>query len=186
MKLIGLVGKKQSGKDTVCGMIIESSPRLAPARLAFADCLKEEVAAATGKSILDINQQKDRFRPILQWWGTEFRRHEDREYWIRRMREKVTLMRELHAGLVIITDVRFRNEADLVASMGGALVRVMRPTQRGQSPIAQSAGLTPLDAHASETEQDEIRCEWCLFNDRTMEDLRSRVVMMMEAVQQNL
>ena len=76
--IIGISGKKRSGKDTVYQLIrkdIAYRGNVFIARAAFGDDIKEEVAKATGKSLAHIEENKERFRPILQWWGADFRRH---------------------------------------------------------------------------------------------------------------
>src|SRR6185437_11665955 len=49
-------------------------------------------------------------RPLLQLFGTEFRRAEDKDYWLGRLRERIANERP-HVAL--ITDMRFPNETAL-------------------------------------------------------------------------
>jgi hypothetical protein len=66
-------------------------------------------------------------RDILQWWGTEYRREQDPDYWVKRARD---LYRErIAAGVPGLANcsVRFLNEAEWIHSEGGAVVRVHRP-----------------------------------------------------------
>jgi hypothetical protein len=156
--LIGLIGKKGSGKDTVCRMIQERYPNAV--RLAFADALKEEVASALGVSVDFIESHKTNFRLILQGWGTEFRRELcSPNYWIEKLQAKLSAHSD---SPVIITDVRFRNEAELVSSNGGLIVRVMR------SQCAEP------DSHRSETELDSITA-LTIQNSGTLDDLSADV-----------
>ena len=53
--LIGIIGYKQSGKDTVCEMIRKILSHRKIERIAFADALKEEVSEATKQPIEFIN-----------------------------------------------------------------------------------------------------------------------------------
>ena len=127
MMLIGLVGKKQCGKDTFCAMLTQLSS--APVqRLAFGDALKQEVAQKCEVPLHMIEQQKAVFRPMLQWWGTEFRRQfHGQDYWIRRLEEKLLGLQQSRADaglLVVVTDVRFKNEADMIRLRGGLLIRI--------------------------------------------------------------
>lgn len=58
-------------------------------------------------------------REILQWHGTEFRRAQDPNYWVSQMRIFIK-----NNPWVIIDDVRFENEADLVKELGGVVIRI--------------------------------------------------------------
>lgn len=68
-------------------------------------------------------------RQIMRWWGTEYRRAQDPQYWIKAMRERLDWAHgiPLPATALVITDVRFANEADLVRELGGQIWRVHRP-----------------------------------------------------------
>lgn len=73
-------------------------------------------------------------RTLLQWWGTEFRRNMDEDYWVRQLAHTIELEKPQFA---LITDMRFPNEMEFVKQYGET-VRVDR------------AGLPP-STHASET-----------------------------------
>lgn len=144
MKLIGLIGALQSGKDTVYQTVAALEPPHAVLRVAFADALKGEVAHACGVTREFIEAHKPAFRPVLQWWGTDFRRtFSGTDYWVGRIRATLEAIPHLHPRVraVFLTDVRFPNEAALVRDRGGQIVRVVRPGL--QAPAAA--------AHASET-----------------------------------
>lgn len=145
MKLIGLIGALQSGKDTVYQTVAALEPPHSVLRVAFADALKDEVAHACGVTREFIEAHKPAFRPILQWWGTDFRRtFSGTDYWVGRIRATLDALPHLHPRVraVFLTDVRFPNEAALVRDRGGQVVRVVRPGL--QAPVSAAA-------HASET-----------------------------------
>lgn len=143
MILIGISGKKKSGKDTVAD-ILATKLGLSFEKFAFAGPLKQEVAKACGVTVAYIEEHKTHFRPILQWWGTEFRRRLHGEnYWIEKWLKQLA---DTDVNVVFTTDVRFKNEADVIHDAGGFLVRVSRN---------HTADVMPdLDVHASETELD--------------------------------
>ena len=89
MRLIGLMGRKLSGKDTFC-QYLQTSARgqgVQVVRLAFGNLLKGEVAKACGVTVEEIDADKAAFRPILQWWGTDFRRQRyGEDYWVSQVR----------------------------------------------------------------------------------------------------
>jgi hypothetical protein len=61
---------------------------------------------------------------------------------------------------VVITDVRFENEASMIKSMGGQLWRVKR------------AGVGPVNDHVSESELDGCKVDQIFVNNGTLEDLK--------------
>jgi len=143
MTIIGISGKKQSGKDTVASYIRDKYPDRY-IRIAFADALKEEVAKACNTDLATIEKEKELYRPILQWWGTEFRRQQHKAYWIARWLTKVKL--ESDNALIVCADVRFLNEANTIAWVGGYLWRVNRYIPR--------QSFEDIDEHSSETALD--------------------------------
>ena len=166
--LIGITGKKKSGKDSFFKALQDhGGPRLV--RYAFGDDLKSEVAAACDCTVAQIEKDKRLFRPMLQWWGTDFRRNcYGDDYWVRKMERTLGQVGSPSAesgetpGLrpvPVITDVRFLNEAALVKSKGGIIIRVVG----GQS----EAG----DLHRSEVEMDQIQADHLIQNIGTLDDL---------------
>lgn len=87
-------------------------------------------------------------RQILEWWGTDYRRAADPDYWVRQVAEK--------DGPLIIPDVRFQNEADMCTR----LIRVLRP------------GHHILRNHASDQLWRNHEGTPTILNHGTIEDLR--------------
>ena len=130
--VIGLAGRMGSGKDTVAALLRMRGYD----RRAFADALRQEVRDAVGareapsalpiglvakiragvltSAMVDQKPMLDDMRRLLQFWGTEYRRSQDPEYWIQRLAESLTTGR-----YYAISDVRFANEAEFVRRMGG-------------------------------------------------------------------
>ncbi len=162
MILLGLSGKAGSGKNTVAQMIATLSRGFVH-EAAFADSLKDEVAVAIGVERHAMDEQKERFRPIWQWWGTEFRRFDDNEYWIRKLGNKIAGS-HFKPDVAIITDCRFKNEFDFVKSCDGFMIRVSRPWP------------STAPSHSSETELDEIKHDSIIMNYGSLDDLRKEVV----------
>lgn len=171
--LIGLLGKKRSGKDTAAGFLVQDHGFV---RYAFADPLK---AAALGlnpqiwnnkgqlyrlseiiiREGWEAAKEHDEVRWTLQAFGVAMREHVDPDVWLNAtMRKVLTEDRP-----VVLTDVRFPNEADAIEAAGGLLVRVVR------------ASAPTDDAHVSETALDGRDCGATLVNDGTVEALRAAV-----------
>jgi hypothetical protein len=162
--VIGIGGKKASGKSTVAEIIKKrletegKSVLIVP----FAEALKDEVGDACGVSDEDIEANKAVFRPILQWWGTEFRKKFQGwdNYWVEIVNDK---MIDEYYDAYIIPDVRFLNEAKYITGKGGYLIKVKR-------------GMPTNDTHASETELDNFE-EWhrIIENNSTIDDLTAKL-----------
>jgi len=167
--VIGLLGHKRSGKDSIYRCLADNGLR-GIHRLAFADELKVEVAKVCGVTLNFLEEFKEVFRPMLQWWGTDFRRrffHDD--YWIRKVREhywqRVTVAENIGEPVVVcvFTDVRFPNEAALVRELGGKLWRVVRD-------------IPGSDPHSSETVMNNFAVDRVIENNGTLEDLRHKAM----------
>jgi len=163
--LLGLVGLKQSGKDSVADWICSLTPANIPySRRAFAANLKVEAAEMLGVSTNHLDKIKNipEIRKLLQRLGRE-KREVDPEYWIKKM--------ELpENGMVVITDCRYLNEADYIRYRGGFLVRVERrtPGQFGRLEYHDD----DTDFHSSEVEQKSIKVDYIIQNHLTLERLK--------------
>lgn len=131
MMIIGLCGAAGSGKTTVGDLICGLADAT---QIAFADPIYDAVSAITGLSRRQLADRSLKEQPIewlgrsprelLQTLGTEWGRnivHD--EIWIRRAMKRASEAR----GLVVITDVRFDNEADAIHRAGGDVWQVRRP-----------------------------------------------------------
>ena len=102
-------------------------------------------------------------RRILQWWGTEYRRHQDPDYWTKAWSRKIEQF-DLEHTHVLIDDVRFMNELSTIKSHGGLIVKIERP------------GFDGANNHASETSLDDYN-DWShvSVNDGTLEEFKAKV-----------
>lgn len=126
--IIGISGKKGSGKDEVLKCIQLRFPQVQ--RIAFADKVKEEVSMACGITVQFIEENKQQFRTILQWWGTDFRRNfKGANYWL--IEWKIKLNKCDKHAVVVCPDVRFPNELETIRSLGGHVWRVDRNKSEG-------------------------------------------------------
>ena len=174
--IIGITGKKKSGKDTFFKALSAHNANMV--RYSLADDLKDEVSVACGCTVEFIAENKDLFRPMLQWWGTEFRRicfGED--YWVKKLTARIEAGESIPglfyqpAQIPVITDVRFLNEAEFVKKRGGAVVRILG----GQS----EAG----DTHASEVEMDQIQEDYTISNTAGLDELAEEARVLWETIQ---
>lgn len=67
-------------------------------------------------------------RWIMQRWGTEYRRAQSVSYWTDILSERVqALRRTAPVARIVVSDVRFPNEAACVRELGGTILVVHRP-----------------------------------------------------------
>ena len=185
--IIGIAGRRGSGKDEVARFLMDeaSEDGCTAQRIAYADALKDEVAQALAlargpgtayvenrakyyREMFDSRETKEKFRPILQWWGTEFRRQQFwQDYWLDRLAERFDKTPE---GSVTMTpDVRFVNEVEHIRSLGGVVIRVDR------RPVVMEHG-GGVEAHPSETELDGYdKWDYTIDNSGSLDLLRYRV-----------
>jgi len=93
------------------------------------------------------------FRRTLQLWGTEYRRHlSSPTYWVGKMRTFLEAAGQSGVQLVLINDVRFNNEWDIVeAQVNGVIFRIIREKINLEMQEAIAKGDTAA-VHHSEVE----------------------------------
>lgn len=183
MPLIGLHGGAGHGKDTVCEFIREwcedwdvasrreafaDRLKLSAARLFFPDlCLEDAVAwcnqLKTGGKVtvtgVDVEAEATG-RELLQRYGTES--HRDvfgSDFWV----DAALADYQPNDELLIVTDVRFQNEADAIHHRGGQVWRVLR--------IGPGAGIPESD-HKSEIPLPPEAVDNTIWNCRDLAYLR--------------
>lgn len=103
-------------------------------------------------------------RAAIQYWASDVRRNHDPDYWVTLTREAV-LPRIADGTNVIITDVRFPNEAMMVSDLGGTVVRI------DVSPEVQAQRVMNRDGITLSPEQLTHYSE-CLLDDYENFDYR--------------
>ncbi len=172
--LIGLAGKKQSGKDSFCAALAKHAP---VKRIALADPLKDEVYNYVLKPF-DIDRRaldddrKENFRLILQGWGTDFRRKMfGNDYWVQKLIERLDSEEfKSFQGFIVIRDIRFEDEAKFV-DQNGILIRINR------------ANYSLEDTHSSEKALDHYHFPVVVENDGTLADLDDKAKEFLEQLE---
>jgi len=102
-------------------------------------------------------------RRILQWWGTEYRRAQDPDYWTKAWEKKLQEY-DLSTTHVLVDDVRFVNELKIIKKNGGHFIRIVRP------------GFDGANNHSSENSLDDYD-GWDLVidNDGSLEEFLNDV-----------
>ena len=130
MKLIGLAGYAQVGKDTTFKAIKKLLKGKSVKRLAFADRLKREVETMleSVRCSVDFSYEDDKkqFRTMLVAWGKQMREI-DPYYWIGAVEKDIVWMENLKKpDYTTITDVRYVNEIKMIYEHGGMVIRLER------------------------------------------------------------
>lgn len=171
--LIGLTGYADTGKDTV-REILEDLHGFGG--FAFADPIRDMLRELLTGSGIDDACMDDRalkeavipvlgvsYRQLAQTLGTEWGRSLQPDFWLRIASACVADLELSGYRNVVVSDVRFANEADWVRSRGGVIWRVQRE---------QAA---PVNPHISESGVDLIEFDWTINNNGTLDDLREVV-----------
>lgn len=166
--IIGLVGKKQVGKDTVAQYLVNYYDFI---QHAYAAPLKKacQVLFLLESEQLHVNRLKEQTDPrwgktpreMMQLVGTDlFRQHVDQDFWVKHMEHWLNEHTDKNKNIVI-SDVRFQNEADLIRKKGGVLWLIERDT-------------VFHDNHQSET-QHIHHIDTTIVNNTSLDDLYTQI-----------
>lgn len=179
--IIGIMGRKRSGKDTVAGVLCQSHGFT---RRAFADKIRAVALAIDPQIVVypggprhyqpgsyALSDIVDTFswewakdhttaREVLQHIGTGVRDHLGPTAWV----DPVLAEIDGRTGPVVIPDVRFLNEVEAIRSRGGFIWEVHRPGIAGDD-----------DTHVSEHEWRAAEADQWLNNAGDVGDLRAEV-----------
>lgn len=164
--IVAFTGPAGVGKDTAASSLIARGYK----KIAFAQGLKDMLAAIGWPEPADQAEKEVpnpdfggvSYRRAAQTLGTEWGRGLYEDFWTDVMAHK---LRQAEA-LVVITDLRFENEAALVRDMGGQIIHL----------YGRMAALGAAAAHASESGIDSAADDWHIENTGSMEALRNTVL----------
>jgi len=120
--------KARQGKDFCVQAIIDKfSQTYDVRRYAFGDALKAEVKGREMELCLRFGLKPDpenKWRTLLQYYGTEFRRKQDPFYWVKQLANK---LEQEKPKIALVSDLRFRSEMYFVEHFcKGSTVKVVR------------------------------------------------------------
>lgn len=100
-------------------------------------------------------------RFALQHWGTEIRRSQDLNYWVKKAIGSAVA--KIAEGVTAyVTDARFENEIDAIHDLGGYTVRLKVSREVQHQRIVARDGIAPTDEalnHSSEIALDEYEAQ---------------------------
>lgn len=201
--IIGIVGFIGSGKGTVGNHLVEKHQYSATS---FAKTLKDATAAIFNwpRDLLegDTPQSREWRETVDPWWSKKFgrpitprwvlqyigtdvmRMHFNSNIWIWSVEKQI-----VESGKnIVITDVRFPNEIDLIHKLGGRIVWVRKSQLPEWYDLARAANdpmflhapeahdeVTKLGVHPSEWEWVGCDVDYTIYNDGTLEQLYENV-----------
>jgi len=204
--LVGVLGHAGHGKDSIGTVLVEEHGFT---RDAFAKPLKdvarllwmfsEEQLYGKLKEVED-ERWKMSPRVALQLFGTEVGRelfakwmpHIGERFWLEHFKIRRSSLVEQRDADIVVCDVRFPNEAELIKELGGVLVKVIRPGHNAFAAAEKKVSekivqvsekilekeekeKEILGTHKSETLIDNIIPDIVLVNDGTLKDLRDKI-----------
>ena len=170
--IIGLSGYARSGKDSTAELLCLN---YGYRRVSFADSIRHALMVLNPKldSIArlaeyvddygwDMAKQNPEVRRLMQVLGTEGGRSMfGEDVWI-----KLALRDLSHEDKVVISDVRYPNEAKAIKNLSGSMWRINRHNH------------TAVNGHKSENAMDNYMFNHVIYNDGTLDDLSDEVFML--------
>ena len=189
--IIGMCGLIGTGKDTVADILVNNYNFK---KLSFADKLKDGVATVfswdrqmlegTTDESRKWREQKDEFwsretnehitpRLVLQMFGTDCMRNGFYNgIWVSLVKQQILQNPQQH---FVIPDVRFENEATMIADIGGEVWRICRGKDPEWFTTYIEKGIEPKDVHESEWRWAKLNFSLVIENNDTISDLKNQV-----------
>ncbi len=165
MKLIGLAGPARSGKDTAGNYLsteldLETYALASPIKERINDMFGWDERHADGE-LKEVDDPKWGFSPrkAYQLFGTEFGRALRDDMWTHMAHVKAK-----EAGSIIVTDVRFENEAEWIRSNEGVIVHIRRDNVVGA-----------VCGHASEAGISKSTGDFHIVNNGTLSEFMAEL-----------
>lgn len=177
VRIIGISGKIEAGKDTAAGILIKNHPQYKA--VASAANVKMVVSIITGTSYEEqftregkakipngFDKTLGKYQQII---GQGLRDLIDDDVWIK------AVLQKYHDEKIIITDVRYPNEVKLIEEAGGIVIRLNRKRDAG------SVNKKMIDDgrdrnHSSETALDNYKFQHVIDNGGSLQDLERQLL----------
>lgn len=188
--IIGLTGRKRHGKDTV-GEIL--ARKYTFERVSFADPLKRGLKVMLDLSEREVNGELketpigwlDGITPryLMQTLGTEWgRKRVAKHLWTTLAGHRIHAL-DNSGTPVVVTDVRFEDEAGMIRHLGGIVLHIERPEKLSRwERFKRFIGLE----HKSERGVNRHILDYIIQNDGTIADLEEKVCALVRSLYADL
>jgi hypothetical protein len=176
--IVGITGKKFNGKDTLGNHLVSKYNYV---RIAFADPLKEVI-----KTVFNFNDEQlygeskeiiDEYwkvapRTVMQYVGTDMFRNQigkilpdiGTNIWIEVIKRKILDIWKTNPNQrIVLTDLRFPNEINLIKELNGIIIRVKRNIEKSEDEF--------VVIHESETYIDMFKVDYDFENNQSRDKL---------------
>jgi hypothetical protein len=171
--LIGLTGYAGTGKDTVRKLLEQDHDFDG---IAFADPIRDMLGTLLDSMEIPRDWMIERelkereipglgvsYRQMAQALGTEWGRSLNSNLWLDIAATKIAACNQYGNPGVVISDVRFTNEAEWIKAQGGLIWRIIRPD------------VEPVRKHVSEALADLLPYDYVIDNHSTIDNLAHAV-----------
>lgn len=170
--IIAFTGRAGAGKDTAADFISDTHVPLAFAKPLKDACkilfnFTDEQLYTSHKELVDSRWGKSP-REILQFLGTDvLRKHITDDFFIVSMKQRIESIIKGDGVVkgVVITDVRFDNEAKLIRDMGGIIIKITR----------DSGSETSHSNHITEKGISEQFIDHTIINNGSLDEFKTKV-----------
>ena len=172
---IGISGKMGTGKDYITNNIIkpyiENELKKTCLIMSFADMIKINLMVHHNKSLEELyfGSKTPETRQLLQEEGTEKGRNlYGEDIWIKYLYNWGLLHINRGIDIILIPDVRFKNEYNFLQSINAIIFRINAPN-RNEIRLRKESGneeeYNKIKNHISETDLDDIEFKNIINND---------------------
>lgn len=116
-------------------------------------------------------QNKETYRPILQWLGGYLVQRIDKAIWYNEIVRRIQLCDSEQIKLCTVGGLRYPIEADVLREVGGVIVKLYRPSLEHRDML-----------DPTERERDDITVDATVINEGSAEDLRAIAIRLLEDV----
>ena len=170
--IVGIIGKKNHGKDTFADALVANGF----VKLSFSDPLKKICQILFQLSDAQLHNTVEKETKVREWdmtprqmfqkVGTDlFRNHFDDKIWLKLLFRKLKTLSDKN---IVIPDIRFQDELDMILSLQNSEKVIIFEVIRPNLNITE-------DKHISEN--NKLHCEFIrrLYNDSTLENFQKSI-----------